>query len=203
MTVIVSILGYAGTKKSAVINILKQADPSVGADSIWELAGQPRFDLLWKNVLTNSLVAIIVSDGTLENILRSKRLVSYVREASSYVVVAVIAIKDKQESLTEERISEILGVPAHLLNINDVSFDTQLIEILQQLIKDGVNVRRPEPKQTKEPPIDKSVLLAFLRDALRRKLSDDETIEEIVGAVERGSRPALVKAREIMMGTVG
>jgi hypothetical protein len=203
MTAMLSILGYAGTKKSIVANILTQADPPVGADSIWELAGQPRFDLFWKNVLANSLVAIIISDGTLGNVLRSKRLVSYVREVSSYVVVAVVAIKDKQDSLTEKRMSEILGMPVHLLDFNDTSFGTQIIEIVKQLIKEGLRIQRPKPGPIKEPPTDKGVLLALLRIALKRKLSNDETIEEIVGAVEQGSQPALAKAREIMMGADG
>jgi hypothetical protein len=190
-------------KKGDVIRMLKQSAQNEGADVfLWEL-GHSRHSHLWEKIITNSHVVIIFVDGTLEDVLRGRQLGSSVKSVAPHMVVNGIAIKYRQDTLTEERISQILGVPAHLLNINDVSFETQLIEILQQLIKEGVKVRRPEPIQTKEPPIDKSVLLAMLRGAFKRKLLNDETIEEIVGAVERGSKPALAKAREIMMGAEG
>lgn len=189
--------------KDVVIRMLKRAALNEDADVfLWEL-GHSKSSHLWEKIITNSHIVIIFVDGTCENVMRGRQLGSSVKRVAPHVVVTGIVIKYRQDTLTEERISEILGLSTHLLNINDVSFDTQLIEILQQLIKDGVKVRRPEPKQTKEPPTDKVLLLAMLRSALKRKLSNDETIEEIVGAVEQGSQPALAKAREIMVGVDG
>jgi hypothetical protein len=189
--------------RNDVIRILKRAAQNEGVNVFIWMLRRAQYNHLWENIITNSHVVIIFVDGTLENVLRGRQLGSSVKRMAPYVVVTGIAIKYRQDTLAEERISQILDVPAHLLNSGDVAFETQLIEILQQLVREGVKVRRPELIKTNESPIDKSVLIAMLRNALKRKLSNDETIEEIVGAVERGSQAALVKAKEVMMAASG
>ena len=77
---------------------------------------------------------IIFVDGTFENVMRGRQLGSSVKRVAPHVVVTGIAIKYRQDTLTKERISEILGMPVHLLDFNDTSFGTQIIEIVKQLL---------------------------------------------------------------------
>jgi len=148
----IAILGFDGVGKTTLLHALK--GELLSLDSIpveskkskqkardldivsWDLSGQSRFSLLWAKMIENAQVVIIVTDSTLENVIRSKRLVSFVREESPQSKIIAIANKqDLPTSLTPDRVSQILGLPTYGISaIDPTSFDA--LDHLERAIVD-------------------------------------------------------------------
>ncbi len=135
----VAILGYLGVGKSTLLHALRGEttllDSAFGVSAnnlppkflnlnivLWDLAGQSRFSILWAKMIANAQVVVIVTDSTLENVLRSKKLVSLVREEVPHAKIIAMANKqDLPKALKPERVSEILGVPTDGISAIDSS----------------------------------------------------------------------------------
>ncbi len=153
----VAILGFAGVGKTTTLHLLRGEtlplvhDPTIGVSIkklpeevenanivLWDLAGQSRFSILWAKMIANAQVVIIVTDSTLENVLRSKKLVSLVKEEVPDAKVIGIANKqDLPTALTPERVGQILGVPTYELVAIDISYRDRLIQIIRRSILEG------------------------------------------------------------------
>ncbi len=125
----IAILGFGGVGKTTFLHALREEfllfDQGIGVSSkktsekirnlnivVWDLAGQSRFSILWAKMIANAQIVVIITDSTLENVLRSKKLVSLVKE--EVPDARIIAMANKQDlptALKPERVSEILGVP--------------------------------------------------------------------------------------------
>lgn len=140
----VAILGYVGVGKTTLLHVLRGEtlplvhDPTIGTSIkklppkfqnlnivLWDLSGQSRFSILWTKMIANAKVVVIVTDSTLENVLRSKKLVSLVKEEVPHAKIIAMANKqDLPEALKPERVSEILGVPTEGISaINPTTLD--------------------------------------------------------------------------------
>ncbi|RDE17309.1 MAG: hypothetical protein C4K49_03265 [Candidatus Thorarchaeota archaeon] len=153
----VAILGYAGVGKTTTLHLLRGEtlplvhDPTIGVSIkklpdevqnanivLWDLAGQSRFSILWAKMIANAQVVIIVTDSTLENVLRSKKLVSLVKEEVPEAKVIGIANKqDLPTALTPERVGQILSIPTYELVAIDISYRDRLIQIIRRAILEG------------------------------------------------------------------
>lgn len=153
----VAILGFAGVGKTTTLHLLRGEtlplvhDPTIGVSIkklpeevenanivLWDLAGQSRFSILWAKMIANAQVVIIVTDSTLENVLRSKKLVSLVKEEVPDAKVIGIANKqDLPTALTPERVGQILGLPTYELVAIDISYRDRLISIIRRAILEG------------------------------------------------------------------
>ena len=153
----VAILGFAGVGKTTTLHLLRGEtlplvhDPTIGVSIkklpeeisnanivLWDLAGQSRFSILWAKMIANAQVVIIVTDSTLENVLRSKKLVSLVTEEVPDAKVIGIANKqDLPTALTPERVGQILGLPTYELVAIDISYRDRLIQIIRRAILEG------------------------------------------------------------------
>ncbi|MHA1653414.1 MAG: ADP-ribosylation factor-like protein [Candidatus Thorarchaeota archaeon] len=153
----VAILGYAGVGKTTTLHLLRGEtlplihDPTIGVSIkklpeevenanivLWDLAGQSRFSILWAKMIANAQVVIIVTDSTLENVLRSKKLVSLVKEEVPDAKIIGIANKqDLPTALTPERVGQILGIPTYELVAIDISYRDRLIQIIRKAILEG------------------------------------------------------------------
>ncbi len=160
----VAILGYAGVGKTTTLHLLRGEtlplvhDPTIGVSIkklpdevqnanivLWDLAGQSRFSILWAKMIANAQVVIIVTDSTLENVLRSKKLVSLVKEEVPEAKVIGIANKqDLPTALTPERVGQILAIPTYELVAIDISYRDRLIQIIRRAILEG----KAETKQS-------------------------------------------------------
>jgi small GTP-binding protein len=153
----VAILGFAGVGKTTTLHLLRGEtlplvhDPTIGVSIkklpeevenanivLWDLAGQSRFSILWAKMIANAQVVIIVTDSTLENVLRSKKLVGLVREEVPDAKVIGIANKqDLPTALTPERVGQILNIPTYELVAIDISYRDRLIQIIRRAILEG------------------------------------------------------------------
>lgn len=153
----VAILGFAGVGKTTTLHLLRGEtlplvhDPTIGVSIkklpeevstanivLWDLAGQSRFSVLWAKMIANAQVVVIVTDSTLENVLRSKKLVSLVKE--EVPDARIIGIANKQDlptALTPERVGQILGIPTYELVAIDISYRDRLIQIIRKAILEG------------------------------------------------------------------
>lgn len=163
----VAILGFAGVGKTTTLHLLRGEtlplihDPTIGVSIkklpeevenanivLWDLAGQSRFSILWAKMIANAQVVIIVTDSTLENVLRSKKLVSLVKEEVPDAKVIGIANKqDLPTALTPERVGQILNIPTYELVAIDISYRDRLIQIIRKAILEGKAETKPtQPK---------------------------------------------------------
>ncbi len=153
----VAILGYAGVGKTTTLHLLRGEtlplihDPTIGVSIkklpeevenanivLWDLAGQSRFSILWAKMIANAQVVIVVTDSTLENVLKSKKLVSLVKEEVPDAKIIGIANKqDLPTALTPERVGQILGIPTYELVAIDISYRDRLIQIIRKAILEG------------------------------------------------------------------
>lgn len=153
----VAILGFAGVGKTTTLHLLRGEtlplvhDPTIGVSIkklpeevenanivLWDLAGQSRFSILWAKMIANAQVVIIVTDSTLENVLRSKKLVSLVKdEVPDAKVIGIANKQDLPTALTPERVGQILGIPTYELVAIDISYRDRLISIIRRAILEG------------------------------------------------------------------
>ncbi len=153
----VAILGYAGVGKTTTLHLLRGEtlplvhDPTIGVSIkklpeeistanivLWDLAGQSRFSILWAKMIANAQVVIIVTDSTLENVLRSKKLVTLVKdEVPDAKVIGIANKQDLPTALTPERVGQILSIPTYELVAIDISYRDRLIQIIRRAILDG------------------------------------------------------------------
>ena len=153
----VAILGFAGVGKTTTLHLLRGEtlplvhDPTIGVSIkklpdeisnanivLWDLAGQSRFSILWAKMIANAQVVIIVTDSTLENVLRSKKLVTLVKdEVPEAKVIGIANKQDLPTALTPERVGQILGLPTYELVAIDISYRDRLIQIIRRAILEG------------------------------------------------------------------
>ena len=158
----VAILGFAGVGKTTTLHLLRGEtlplvhDPTIGVSIkklpeevenanivLWDLAGQSRFSILWAKMIANAQVVVIVTDSTLENVLRSKKLVSLVKEEVPDAKIIGIANKqDLPTALTPERVGQILGVGTYELVAIDISYRDRLIQIIRRAILEGKSEKK-------------------------------------------------------------
>ncbi|TFG98273.1 GTP-binding protein [Candidatus Thorarchaeota archaeon] len=153
----VAILGFAGVGKTTTLHLLRGEtlplvhEPTIGVSIkklpeeisnanivLWDLAGQSRFSILWAKMIANAQVVIIVTDSTLENVLRSKKLVSLVKdEVPDAKVIGIANKQDLPTALTPERVGQILSIPTYELVAIDISYRDRLIQIIRRAILEG------------------------------------------------------------------
>ncbi|MCK4567059.1 MAG: hypothetical protein KAU48_07095, partial [Candidatus Thorarchaeota archaeon] len=153
----VAISRFAGVRKTTTLHLLRGEtiplvhDPTIGVSIkklpdeinnanivLWDLAGQSRFSILWAKMIANAQVVIIVTDSTLENVLRSKKLVTLVKdEVPDAKVIGIANKQDLPTALTPERVGQILGLPTYELVAIDISYRDRLIQIIRRAILEG------------------------------------------------------------------
>ncbi len=125
------------THKATIGVNIKSLSTDIGNANlvIWDLAGQSRFSILWNKMVKNAQVVIIVTDSTLENVLRSRKLVQMVqKEAPTAKIIGIANKQDLPTALTPERVGQILGVPTYELIAIDPSYRDRLLAILTKAI---------------------------------------------------------------------
>ncbi len=204
MTAKVAILCFGLDIPSFRDVIIKGSNREDAEIVLWDLSGQSRFSNLWGKMIESSQAVIVAVDISIEYVIRSKKMISLVKEEIPHALLAIIVVS-RQKQNDEEIISRILDTPVFYLNLGDSASKRKTIEFVSKIIHDSSKVIIPKPEPEKKPPKG-SGLLFILRAWLRMGLSKDETlgltihdrVEEIVRAIEKGSDQALLDACKIL-----
>jgi small GTP-binding protein len=87
---------------------------------LWDIGGQPTFSSLWPRFLRRSQVVLLVTDSTLETVLRSRKMRREVSQwAEGCPLIGVGNKQDLPKALTPERVEDILSVPTQGLTALD------------------------------------------------------------------------------------
>ncbi|MFW9830759.1 MAG: ADP-ribosylation factor-like protein [Candidatus Thorarchaeota archaeon] len=156
----VSILGYGGVGKTTMVQLLNGGEPpqsyipTIGIDIqkvegarigtyeivTWDFAGQERFRKLWKMLFSRSRIVLLVTDSTLENVLQSKDIITFLNEQGVSSEITVIANKqDLTGALQPHLVQRLLGVKAYGLTAIDPNDRNKAIDIIRTSLERTVD----------------------------------------------------------------
>ncbi|MBS3795564.1 MAG: hypothetical protein KGY80_11735 [Candidatus Thorarchaeota archaeon] len=102
-----------GTRWEGTIKVSRLQENNIKT-ILWDLAGQSRFSIVWVKMIANAQVVVIVTDSTLENVLKSKKLVSLVREeVPNAKIIGIANEQDLPTALPPDRAGKILDIPTY------------------------------------------------------------------------------------------
>ncbi len=148
----IAFAGYAGVGKTTIRHLLRGEqlpiihDPTMGVTIkpskingmlgniiVWDTGGQQGFLNMLPTYVPGSDLVAVVSDSSLENALRSKKLISTIHEHAPEAKIVGIANKqDLPTALTPERVEQILDIPTLGLRALDFDKRDNLIRFLEE-----------------------------------------------------------------------
>jgi len=161
----VSILGYGGVGKTTMVHLLNGGEPpksyipTIGLDIqkvegvrigtyeilLWDFAGQERFRKLWKTLFSRSRIVFLVTDSTLENVLQSKDIITFLHQEGVGAEIVVIANKqDLAGALQPHLVQRLLGVKTFGLTAIDPSDRDKALDIIRVSLERTVDWERME-----------------------------------------------------------
>ncbi|MDO8123415.1 MAG: ADP-ribosylation factor-like protein [Candidatus Hermodarchaeota archaeon] len=161
----VSILGYGGVGKTTMVHLLNGGGipqtyiPTIGIDIqkvegarigtyeilCWDFAGQARFRKLWKALFSRSRIVFIVTDSTLENVLQSKDIITFLHENG--VGSEIVAIANKQDlkgALQPHLVQRVLGVKTYGLTAIDPENREVALDIIRMSLEKTLDWEKME-----------------------------------------------------------
>ncbi|MFX0168492.1 MAG: ADP-ribosylation factor-like protein [Candidatus Hodarchaeota archaeon] len=156
----VSILGYGGVGKTTIVHLLNGGElptsyiPTIGLDIqkvegvrigtyeilLWDFAGQDRFRKLWKALFSRSRIIFLVTDSTLENVLQSKDIITFLHQEG--VIGEIVAIANKQDlsgALQPYLVQRLLGVKTYGLTAIDPNDRDKALDIIRLSLEQSVD----------------------------------------------------------------
>ncbi|MEM3585751.1 MAG: ADP-ribosylation factor-like protein [Candidatus Jordarchaeaceae archaeon] len=151
----IALIGYSGVGKTTILKLLREEElprehiPTIGVGIkgvkgakigntsliCWDLAGQERFELTWDKFIRDSSLIIIVTDSTLENVVKSRYFVRLVKEVEPEANILSIANKqDLPNALPPEKVSQILELETHGLVAIDPMNRVKLYELIRKAV---------------------------------------------------------------------
>lgn len=151
----IALIGYSGVGKTTILKLLREEEiprehiPTIGVGIkgvkgakigntsliCWDLAGQERFELTWDKFIRDSSLIIIVTDSTLENVVKSRYFVRLVREVEPEANILSIANKqDLPDALPPEKVSQILELETYGLVAIDPMNRVKLYELIRKAV---------------------------------------------------------------------
>ena len=148
-------LGEGGVGKTSLVSLLqgkkieKERIPTVGLEvddsilnekkcSIWDLGGQERFRFMWQDFLKGTGLAVLVTDSTEDNVLKTKEI--YER-FSRFIGAKIIAIANKQDlpgALNANTVQNRLGgIKTYEMSAIQKELRGRLRQILEYEISSG------------------------------------------------------------------
>lgn len=161
----VSILGYGGVGKTTMVHLLNGGEPpksyipTIGLDIqkvegvrigtyeilLWDFAGQERFRKLWKTLFSRSRIVFLVTDSTLENVLQSKDIITFLHQEGVGAEIVVIANKqDLDGALQPHLVQRLLGVKTFGLTAIDPNDRDKALDIIRVSLERTVDWEKME-----------------------------------------------------------
>lgn len=151
----IALIGYSGVGKTTILKLLRDEEipkehiPTIGVGIkgvkgakigntsliCWDLAGQERFELTWDKFIRDSSLIIIVTDSTLENVVKSRYFVRLIREVEPEANILSIANKqDLPNALVPEKVSQIMETETYGLVAIDPMNRVKLYELIRRAV---------------------------------------------------------------------
>ncbi|MHA1917118.1 MAG: ADP-ribosylation factor-like protein [Candidatus Ranarchaeia archaeon] len=170
----VSFLGEGGVGKSTILRLLsnqrlqKTYRPTIGVAfgsmkvdecdiSLWDVAGQERFQFMWPGFIRGSNLLFLVTDSSPRNVLKTRQLIDKIEKQAKEVRariqkkkkivgtgygyendVKIIAIANKQDlpgSMKPSQVANLLGVPCYGMIAIDPKRRIEMYNILRNEMK--------------------------------------------------------------------
>lgn len=155
-TVKVSLIGFGGVGKTTILKLLQgdelplKHNPTIAVSIkpfkeinlsgfklvIWDFAGQERFESLWKMLIKDTDLIVVVVDSTMINLLKTRRRIMKLIENEN-PKSRVIVIANKQDlpgAIPPKSIERILNVPSYGFVAIDPSYRREIFNIISQEI---------------------------------------------------------------------
>ncbi|MBS7249418.1 MAG: GTP-binding protein [Candidatus Freyarchaeota archaeon] len=151
----ISLIGYSGVGKTTILKLLREEElpkehiPTIGVGIkgvkgarigntsliCWDLAGQERFELTWDKFIRDSSLIIIVTDSTLENVVKSRYFVRLIKDVEPEANVFCISNKqDLPNALSPEKVEQIMEIETHGLVAIDPMNRVKLYELIRKYV---------------------------------------------------------------------
>lgn len=157
----ISIIGFDGVGKTTLLHLICGKDinleyrPTIATDIaiydglggdreviFWDFAGQKNFRSLWKNLLINTKIALLVTDSTYENINGAKQIIHDILDRY-YKDTLIIGIANKQDldnRLTPNFCEKLLSTDTRKIKIHGmVAIDRMYREKIHKILRNAIN----------------------------------------------------------------
>ncbi len=111
---------------------ISKVPTSLGNMCVWDLAGQKRFQFMWKEFMRGSKLTIVVVDSTSSNVMLTKDLIERHLNNSAAKVIAIANKQDLQNRMTPTSIEAALGVPTYGMVGTVQDNDLRLRQIIER-----------------------------------------------------------------------
>ncbi len=151
----IALIGYSGVGKTTILKLLREEElpmdhiPTIGVGIkgvkgakigntsliCWDLAGQERFELTWDKFIRDASLIIIVTDSTLENVVKSRYFVRLIRDVEPEANIFSLANKqDLPSALIPEKVGQIMETDTHGLVAIDPMNRMKLYELIRKYV---------------------------------------------------------------------
>lgn len=151
----IALIGYSGVGKTTILKLLREEElpkehiPTIGVGIkgvkgakigntsliCWDLAGQERFELTWEKFIRDASLIIIVTESTLENVVKSRYFVRLIRDVEPEANIFCLANKqDLPNALTPEKVSQIMEAETYGLVAIDPMNRMKLYELIRKSV---------------------------------------------------------------------
>ena len=124
------LLGESGVGKTTLTKLLQhqnlngQRRPTIGVNiekintakgncCMWDLAGQRRFQFMWKEFMRGANLSIVVTDSTPQNVMLTKDIIERHLANSTQQVIVISNKQDLNGRMSPGDIEAALGVPTY------------------------------------------------------------------------------------------
>ncbi|MHA1696079.1 MAG: ADP-ribosylation factor-like protein [Candidatus Helarchaeota archaeon] len=123
-------IGYPTVGKTTLIALLKGKVPDLNYEptmlidfetiqmkeheiKIWDIGGQASFEPYWDQFVENSVLNVVVTDSTPQNVLKTKMIIEKLNKVKGSRTIAIANKQDIDGRLNSNRIENILRVPTY------------------------------------------------------------------------------------------
>jgi len=151
-------IGYPTVGKSTLISLLKGEKPGLSYNptmlidfesikigenevKLWDIGGQASFEPYWDQFVENSVLNIVVTDSTPQNVLKTKMIVEKLEKVKGSRTIAIANKQDKVGCMQSRRVENVLGVKTYpMVGIDPLNKEKLYYILIRELLTSmGVN----------------------------------------------------------------
>jgi len=175
----ICLIGFSGVGKTTITKLIKAEEvplehiPTINGEVatikigklsfyLWDFAGQEQFSFLWNKFLKGSDAVLLITDSTLENVIKSKYFLDLIKDEAPHSYSAVIGNKqDLPNALKTEEIEKIMGI----ITYSFIAIDTNNRDKMIRIIADVLDIN-PELSPLLKPIFKRDKLINKAQNAL-------------------------------------